>query len=51
MTRNKKLQTEGKADKANGAAHTVAGDVKVLSHSDPEHWLRRAEDARIGALD
>jgi hypothetical protein len=47
MTRNKKLQTEGKADKANGAAHTVAGDVKVLSHSDPEHWRRRAEDARV----
>jgi hypothetical protein len=46
MTRNKKLQTEGKADKANGAAHTVAGDVKVLSHSDPEHWRKRAGDAR-----
>jgi uncharacterized protein YjbJ (UPF0337 family) len=47
MTRNKKLQTEGKADKVNGAAHTVAGDVKVLSHSDPEHWRKRAEDARV----
>ena len=47
MTRNKKLQTEGKADKANGAPHTVAGDVKVLSHSDPEHWRKRAEDARV----
>jgi uncharacterized protein YjbJ (UPF0337 family) len=46
MTRNKKLQTEGKADRANGAAHTVAGDVKVLSHTDPEHWRKRAEDAR-----
>jgi uncharacterized protein YjbJ (UPF0337 family) len=46
MTRNKKLQTEGKADKANGAPNTVAGDVKVLAHSDPEHWRKRAEDAR-----
>jgi hypothetical protein len=47
MTRNKKLQTEGKADKANGAAHTIAADVKVLSHSNPEHWRKRAEDARV----
>jgi hypothetical protein len=46
MTRNKKPQTEGKADKANGAAYAVAGDVKVLSRSDPEHWRKRAEDAR-----
>ena len=25
---NKKLQTEGKIDKAKGSAHNVAGDVK-----------------------
>jgi uncharacterized protein YjbJ (UPF0337 family) len=28
VTGNKKLQAEGKLDKAKGAAHDVAGDVK-----------------------
>ena len=28
MMGDKKLQTEGKADKAKGAAHKVAGDIK-----------------------
>jgi uncharacterized protein YjbJ (UPF0337 family) len=28
VTGDKKLQTEGKIDKAKGAAHNVAGDVK-----------------------
>ena len=28
MTGNKKMQAEGKMDKADGAAHNVAGDVK-----------------------
>ena len=28
LTGNTKLQTEGKIDKATGAAHNVAGDVK-----------------------
>jgi uncharacterized protein YjbJ (UPF0337 family) len=28
LTGDKKLQTEGKIDKAKGAAHNVAGDVK-----------------------
>jgi uncharacterized protein YjbJ (UPF0337 family) len=28
MTGDKKLQAEGKIDKAKGAAHNVAGDVK-----------------------
>jgi uncharacterized protein YjbJ (UPF0337 family) len=28
VTGDKKLQTEGKMDKAKGAAHNVAGDVK-----------------------
>ena len=28
LTDDKKLQTEGKIDKAKGAAHNVAGDVK-----------------------
>ena len=28
VTGDKKLQTEGKIDKAKGAAHKVAGDVK-----------------------
>jgi uncharacterized protein YjbJ (UPF0337 family) len=27
-TDNKKLQTEGKFDKAKGSAHNVAGDIK-----------------------
>jgi uncharacterized protein YjbJ (UPF0337 family) len=28
VTGDKKLQTEGKIDKAKGAAHNIAGDVK-----------------------
>lgn len=28
MTGDKKLETEGKVDKAKGAAHNVAGDLK-----------------------
>jgi uncharacterized protein YjbJ (UPF0337 family) len=28
ITNDKKLQTEGKFDKAKGSAHNVAGDVK-----------------------
>jgi uncharacterized protein YjbJ (UPF0337 family) len=32
---DKKLQTEGKLDKAKGAAHNVAGDVKeTVKHSN-----------------
>jgi uncharacterized protein YjbJ (UPF0337 family) len=32
---DKKLQTEGKLDKAKGAAHNVAGDVKeAVKHSN-----------------
>ena len=32
---NKKLQSEGKFDKAKGSAHNVAGDVKdAVKHSD-----------------
>jgi hypothetical protein len=48
MMRDKRLQAEGKANKAKATAHTVAGDVKVplLYNSDPEHWRKRAEDAR-----
>ena len=34
-TGNKKLQTEGKLDKAKGSAHIVAGDVKeTVKHSN-----------------
>ncbi len=28
LTRDKKLESEGKVDKAKGAAHELAGDVK-----------------------
>jgi uncharacterized protein YjbJ (UPF0337 family) len=35
VTGDKKLQTEGKLDKAKGAAHNVAGDVKeTVKHSN-----------------
>jgi uncharacterized protein YjbJ (UPF0337 family) len=34
-TGDKKLQTEGKLDKAKGSAHKVAGDVKeTVKHSN-----------------
>jgi len=52
MTRNKKLQTEGKPDKANGAAHTVAGDVKGAVAQRPGALAEtRRGCARIGGLD
>jgi uncharacterized protein YjbJ (UPF0337 family) len=31
LTGNKKMQAEGKVDKAKGAAHNVAGDIKDAS--------------------
>jgi uncharacterized protein YjbJ (UPF0337 family) len=35
VTGDKKLQTEGKLDKAKGSAHNVAGDVKeTVKHSN-----------------
>jgi uncharacterized protein YjbJ (UPF0337 family) len=35
VTGDKKLQTEGKLDKAKGFAHNVAGDVKeTVKHSN-----------------
>ena len=35
VTGDKKLQTEGKLDKAKGSAHKVAGDVKeTVKHSN-----------------
>jgi uncharacterized protein YjbJ (UPF0337 family) len=35
VTGDKKLQTEGKLDKATGSAHNVAGDVKeTVKHSN-----------------
>jgi uncharacterized protein YjbJ (UPF0337 family) len=37
VTGDKKLQTEGKIDKAKGAAHNVAGDVKdAVRHADDD---------------
>jgi uncharacterized protein YjbJ (UPF0337 family) len=37
VTGDKKLQTEGKIDKAKGAAHNVAGDVKdAVRHADED---------------
>ena len=37
LTGDKKLQTEGKIDKAKGAAHNVAGDVKdAVRHADED---------------
>jgi uncharacterized protein YjbJ (UPF0337 family) len=33
LTGDKKLQAEGKIDKAKGAAHNVAGDVKDAARS------------------
>jgi uncharacterized protein YjbJ (UPF0337 family) len=37
ITGDKKLQTEGKIDKAKGAAHNVAGDVKdAVRHADDD---------------
>jgi len=37
MTGNKKTQAEGKIDKAKGAAHNVAGDVKDAAHAATKH--------------
>jgi uncharacterized protein YjbJ (UPF0337 family) len=37
LTGDKKLQTEGKIDKAKGAGHNVAGDVKdAVRHADED---------------
>jgi uncharacterized protein YjbJ (UPF0337 family) len=37
VTGDKKLQTEGKIDKAKGAAHNVAGEVKdAVRHADED---------------
>ena len=37
VTGDKKLQTEGKLDKAKGSAHNVAGDVKdAVKHSNKQ---------------
>jgi uncharacterized protein YjbJ (UPF0337 family) len=37
LTGDKKLQAEGKFDKAKGAAHNVAGDVKDAARSASKH--------------
>jgi uncharacterized protein YjbJ (UPF0337 family) len=37
LTGNKKMQAEGKLDKARGAAHNVAGDVKDAAHDVTKH--------------
>jgi uncharacterized protein YjbJ (UPF0337 family) len=36
LSGDKKLQAEGKLDKAKGSAHKVAGDVKEAAHRDPQ---------------
>ena len=41
VTGDKKLQAEGKFDKAKGAAHNVAGDVKDAARSG----VRAVDDA------
>ena len=37
MTGDEKLRAEGKLDKAKGAAHKVAGDMKEATHQGPTH--------------
>jgi uncharacterized protein YjbJ (UPF0337 family) len=38
LTGDKKLQAEGKLDKAKGEAHKAAGDVKdTIKHADKEY--------------
>jgi uncharacterized protein YjbJ (UPF0337 family) len=37
LTGDKKLQTEGKIDKAKGSAHNVAGDVKDAVRDATDH--------------
>jgi uncharacterized protein YjbJ (UPF0337 family) len=37
LTGDKKLQTEGKMDKAKGSAHNVAGDVKDAVRDATDH--------------
>jgi uncharacterized protein YjbJ (UPF0337 family) len=37
LTGDKKVQAEGKFDKAKGAAHNVAGDVKDAARSASKH--------------
>jgi uncharacterized protein YjbJ (UPF0337 family) len=41
VTDDKKLQTEGKFDKAKGSAHNVAGDIKdAVKQSNKQHLTR-----------
>ena len=37
LTGDKKLQTEGKIDKAKGSAHNVAGDIKDTVRDAADH--------------
>jgi uncharacterized protein YjbJ (UPF0337 family) len=37
LTGNKKMQAEGKFEKAKGAAHNVAGDVKDTARDASKH--------------
>jgi uncharacterized protein YjbJ (UPF0337 family) len=43
MTGDEKLRTEGKLDRAKGAAHKVAGDMREATHQGPREPTQQSQ--------